>query len=101
MAQNKVFGIFVIIMMFVISTITIISFSIFSGTFLFIFFMWFGYYQEVHEINSEFKSYGVRKIEFYQVFTSSKKNTIAWYSPHCSILVQGQFYIFCGKKIII
>lgn len=101
MAQNKVFGIFIIIIMFVISTITIISFSFFSGTFLFIFFMWTGCYQEVHEINSEFKSYGVRKIEFYQVLASSKKNTIAWYSPYCGILMQGQICIFCGKKFII
>ncbi len=100
MAQNKVFGIFVIIII-VISTITIISFFFFSRTFLFIFFMWPGCYQEVHEINSEFKSYGVRKTEFYQALASSKKSTIAWYSPYCSILVQGQFCIFCGKITII
>lgn len=114
----KTFGIFVIIMMSIFTIITIITSSIFSGIFLFIFFMWgfmlinpyiiyYGLQKKQYcprcfkiagEKNLEYKPFGDKEPEIYEDLAPSEKSTIIWHCPYCGTPIKGNFCKSCGKK---
>jgi len=115
-----IFVIFAIIMLFIFATITILSLSMFSEILLFIFFMWgfmiinpyliyFGLqkkqicprcFKRTSEKNLEYKPFGEKEPEIYQVLASSEKSVLKWHCPYCGQSLNGGalFCGSCGKK---
>ncbi len=116
----KIFGIFAVLMLIIFTTITIVSLSILSEIFLFIFFMWgfliinpyliyYGLQKKIYcpkcfdkasEKNLEYKPFGEKQPEIYKVLAPSLKSTIKWHCPHCGnpLNKEAVFCGSCGKK---
>ncbi len=113
----KIFGFFVVVFFILFTIITVVSFSIFSSIFLFIFFMWgfmvinpyviyYGLrkeencprcYQMVHEKNTDYRPFGDRiPLIFKSIETSKRKGK--FHCPYCGISIQGTFCKSCGKN---
>jgi len=115
--NTKIFGFFAVVLFLIFSLITLISLSIFSGIFLFIFFMWgfmvinpyaiyYGLrkkencpkcYQLVHEKNTDFIPFGDKTPVIFKPIEASKMQG-KFYCPFCGISIQGNFCKSCGKK---
>ncbi len=116
----KIFGVFALIMLIVFITITIISLSIVSEVFLFIFFMW-GFllinpyliyyslqkkdscprcFNKTSEKNLDYQPFGSKEPEIYKTLAPAKKSIIKWHCPHCgNTLNKGALFCgSCGKK---
>jgi len=113
----KIFGFFAVVLFILFSIITVISLSMFSSIFLFIFFMWgfmvinpyviyYGLkekeycprcYQPVHEKNIEYKPFGDKIPEIFKSIEASKKRGKV-YCPYCGTSIQGNFCKSCGRK---
>ncbi|MFX1302461.1 MAG: zinc ribbon domain-containing protein [Promethearchaeota archaeon] len=116
----KIFGSFVIIILSLLISITIIFFSVFSAIFLFIYFMWgfmilnpyliyYGLqksrycprcFKKTVEKNLEYQPFGDKQPEISITLAPSKKTTIIWHCPYCgnSLSEGARFCKSCGKK---
>ncbi|MFX1371464.1 MAG: hypothetical protein ACFFCE_06350 [Promethearchaeota archaeon] len=114
------FVVLAIIMLFVFTTITLISMSFFSEFLLFIFFMWgfliinpylvyFGLrrkqncplcFKKASEKNLEYKPFGEKEPEIYKKIDPPQQTNIKWFCPYCGVsLNEGAIYCgSCGKK---
>lgn len=114
------FGIFAVVMTIIFTTITIISLSMFSEIFLFIFFMWgfmvinpyliyFGLqkkqncprcFNKTFEKNLEYKPFGEKEPEIYKKIAPSERSIEKWHCPYCgNSLNEGAVFCgSCGKK---
>ncbi|MHA2005994.1 MAG: hypothetical protein ACXABO_00670 [Promethearchaeota archaeon] len=116
----KIFGICVIIMLVVFTSITILTASLFMGFLLFIFIMWgfiiinpylifYGIkkkqycpkcYQELVEKNLTYEPFGETVSEVYNRITPATKSRLKFYCTNCgkSLNEQTRFCSSCGKK---
>ncbi|MFX1328765.1 MAG: hypothetical protein ACFE91_11610 [Promethearchaeota archaeon] len=116
----KIFGILAIFMICLLTAITFIYSIIFSGIFLFIYFMW-GFmivnpyliyyslqpkqycprcFKKTTEKNLEYKPFGDKESEIYKALTPSNNIRMIWYCPYCGNAISkgGKFCKSCGKK---
>jgi hypothetical protein len=115
-----VFGIFIIIMLAIFITLTIIFLSIFSEILLFIFFMWgfllinpylFYYglqkkqfcpncFKRTVPKNLEYKPFGGKEPEIFKTLTTSEQSGINWHCPYCGTPLgeEAKFCKSCGRK---
>lgn len=112
----KIFGIFTISMLIIFTTITIVSLSILSEVFLFIYIMWgflvinpyliyYGIqkknccpncFNKTSEKNLDYQPFGNKESELFKSLIPPKKNLLKWHCPHCgNALNKGA--LFCGK----
>jgi hypothetical protein len=119
--NTKIFSICIVMMLVVFTSITILLTSLFLGVFLFFFIMW-GFmivnpyllyygakkkqycpkcYQELVEKNLEYKPFGKKISEVFNLITPENKSSIILYCPYCgnSLNERTRFCNLCGKKI--
>ncbi|MFX1455499.1 MAG: zinc ribbon domain-containing protein [Promethearchaeota archaeon] len=116
----KIYGIFTIIILAILITLTSLFLSIFAELFLFIYFMWAFMilnpyliyylsqqknncprcYQTTHEKNLEFRPFGEKPPKAYSIIAPRKENH-QFYCPYCGISLdkKAKFCKICGKKL--
>ena len=116
----KLFGIFAVIILMTLITITIITSFIFSGIILFLYYMWFFmalnpyvfYYgikkkqncprcfQKVVEKNLQYQPFGEKEPEVFKSLAPVKKPATKVFCPYCGTPMskKGQYCKSCGKK---
>ena len=116
----KLFGIFAVIILMTLITITVITSFIFSGIILFLYYMWFFmalnpyvfYYgikkkqncprcfQKVVEKNLQYHPFGEKEPEIFKSLAPVKKPATKVFCPYCGTPMskKGQYCKSCGKK---
>jgi hypothetical protein len=117
----KIFGAFIILMVFLFVIIMILSYTLFSQILFFFFFMW-GFmllnpyliyhglqkkqycprcFKKAGKKNLDYFPFGDKEPEIYKKLAPSKKSHIVWHCPYCgkSLRERSEICNTCGKKV--